>query len=144
MWKFVIFAAVGIPTLVAAAPAPSNESVLDRAAHALTAGKIETLRFTASGASYTVGQNFAPDLPWPRVTLKSYTASINYKTGSMQIDLLRQMGTAMPRGGGVPFTGESHQIQVVSGPYAWNVPVNESIQGGAGPATPCTIPEAGG
>src|SRR5881409_2980912 len=55
------------------------------------------------------------------------------------------MGSTMPRGGGVPFTGELHQIQVVSGEDAWNVPVPEALVGGsAGPATPCTLPEAGG
>jgi hypothetical protein len=144
MWKFVILAIVGIPTLVAATSIPANDTALDRASRALNTTKIETLRFSASGATYTVGQNFAPDLQWPRVSVKSYTASINYQTSSMQIDLLRQWGTTMPRGGGVPFTGELHQIQVVSGPHAWNVPVNESTQGGAAPATPCTIPEAGG
>ena len=29
----------------------------------------------------------------------------------------------MPRGGGAPFFGEQRQVQVVSGNYAWNVPV---------------------
>src|ERR1041385_6252247 len=80
-----------------------------------------------------------------RDPIKSYTASINYETGSMRLELLRDMGSTMPRGGGVPFTGELHQIQEVSGNYAWNVPVVEALVGGsAGPATPCTLPEAGG
>jgi hypothetical protein len=68
-----------------------------------------------------------------------------YETGSMQVDLVREMGATMPRGGGVPFTGELHQIQAVSGDYAWNIPVSTPPPGGgAGPATPSTLPEAGG
>jgi glyoxylase-like metal-dependent hydrolase (beta-lactamase superfamily II) len=33
------------------------------------------------------------------------------------------MGTTMPRGGGAPFTGEQRQDQLVSGNFAWNLPV---------------------
>ena len=117
---------------------------LKAAADALGATRIRTLQFTASGSNFTVGQNFTPNDPWPRVTVKNYTASINYETGSMRLELWREMGSTMPRGGGVPFSGELHQIQVVSGNYAWNVPVPEAFPGGAGPATPCTLPEAGG
>ena len=40
----------------------------------------------------------------------------------MRVELVREMGPVMPRGGGAPFTGEQRQIQVVSGNYAWNVP----------------------
>jgi glyoxylase-like metal-dependent hydrolase (beta-lactamase superfamily II) len=94
---------------------------LKKAADALGAGTIKTLQFTGSGANFSVGQNYTPSEPWPRVTVKSYTASINYDTGSMRQELLREMGTTMPRGGGAPFTGEQRQIQVVSGNYAWNV-----------------------
>src|SRR5207237_253386 len=58
---------------------------------------------------------------WPPVTVKNYTGSINYDTGSMRVELLREMGAVMPRGGGGPFFGEQRQIQLVSGNYAWNV-----------------------
>jgi hypothetical protein len=108
---------------VASATASEHE-VLDAVARAVGTDKIKTLVFAASGSDFTVGQNFTPNDPWPRVTIKRYIASINYETGSMRLDLLREMGTRMPRGGGVPFTGELHQIQVVSGSHAWNEPVS--------------------
>ena len=54
--------------------------------------KIKTLQFTGSGANFSVGQNYAPSEPWPRVTVKNYSASINYDTGSMRVELLREMG----------------------------------------------------
>jgi glyoxylase-like metal-dependent hydrolase (beta-lactamase superfamily II) len=130
---------------VASTTASEQNEVLDAVARAIGADEINTLVFAASGSDFTVGQNFTPNDPWPRVTIKRYIASINYETGSMHLDLLREMGARMPRGGGVPFTGELHQIQVVSGNYAWNVPVPEPLLGGAaGPATPSTLPEAGG
>src|SRR5437899_12803408 len=47
---------------------------------------------------------------------------MNYDTGSMRVELVREMGAVMPRGGGGPFFGEQREVQVVSGNYAWNVP----------------------
>ena len=91
------------------------------AAASLGAGTLKTLQFTGSGANFSVGQNFTPSEPWPRVTVKSYTASINFDTASMRQELVREMGTTMPRGGGAPFTGEQRQVQVVSGNSAWNL-----------------------
>jgi len=45
---------------------------LKAAADALGAMRIQTLHFTASGANFTVGQNFTPNDPWPRISIKSY------------------------------------------------------------------------
>src|SRR5438876_6350310 len=113
--------AVACVLALAVVPSAQQPDALKAAADALGATKIKTLQFTGSGANFSVGQNFTPNDPWPRVTVKSYTASINYDTGSMRQELLREMGTVMPRGGGAPFTGEQRQVQVVSGNYAWNV-----------------------
>jgi hypothetical protein len=43
------------------------------AARSLGASSIRTLRFSGSGATFTVGQNVAPADLWPRVTMKSFT-----------------------------------------------------------------------
>jgi glyoxylase-like metal-dependent hydrolase (beta-lactamase superfamily II) len=118
-------------------PSAQQTEPLKAAADALGVAKIKTLRFTGSGANFSVGQNFSPSEPWPRVTVKSYTASINYDTGSMRQELLREMGTVMPRGGGAPFTGEQRQDQVVSGSYAWNV---ATAAPGAAPPPPAPQP----
>src|SRR3989442_2266459 len=101
--------------------AAQQTDAVKAAAASLGADRLKTLQFTASGANFSVGQNFTPAEPWPRVTVKSYTASINFDTGSMRQELVREMGTTMPRGGGAPFTGEQRQVQVVSGNFAWNV-----------------------
>ncbi len=142
--EFVGAGALALAGAVSAASAEQQDA-LKAAADTLSATPIKTLQFSASGADFTVGQNFTPNDPWPRVAIKRYAASINYETGSMRLDLVREMGATMPRGGGVPFTGELHQIQAVSGDHAWNIPVPAPPPGGgAGPATPSTLPEAGG
>src|SRR5713101_6967590 len=102
----------------------------------IVAGALKTLQFTGSGANFSVGQNFTPAEPWPRVAVKSYTASINFDTGSMRQELVREMGTTMPRGGGAPFTGEQRQIQVVSGNFAWNLGAPAQAGGAPPPAAP--------
>jgi glyoxylase-like metal-dependent hydrolase (beta-lactamase superfamily II) len=130
-------------TLAVLMVAPQPD-VLTAAARALDAGSIKTLQFTGSGATFTVGQNFTPDDPWPRVTVKSYTARIDYDAASMQLELVREMGAVMPRGGGVPFTGDVRQIQAISGPVAWNLPIPPNPAAGSLPVMPCTAPEAGG
>ncbi len=98
-----------------------QRNAVQTAASTLGVASIKTLQFTGTGANFSVGQNYTPNEPWPRVTVKNYTASINYDTGSMRVELLREMGEVMPRGGGAPFFGEQRQTQVVSGNYAWNV-----------------------
>jgi glyoxylase-like metal-dependent hydrolase (beta-lactamase superfamily II) len=132
--------AVTLAVLMAA----QQPDALTAAARSLDTSSIRTLRFTGSGATFTVGQNVTPDDPWPRVTVKSYTARINYDTASMQLELVREMGAVMPRGGGVPFTGDVRQLQAISGPVAWNLPMPPNPAAGALPVMPCPPPEAGG
>jgi glyoxylase-like metal-dependent hydrolase (beta-lactamase superfamily II) len=122
---------------LAVAPSAQPADAVKAAGDALGVARIKTLQFTGSGANFSVGQNFTPNDPWPRVTVKSYTASINYDTASMRQELLREMGTVMPRGGGAPFTGEQRQNQVVSGNYAWNV---AAAAPGAAPPPPAAAP----
>jgi len=118
--RSMLLLTIGVLTLGFTASA-QQKSTLDVAADALGVAKIKTLSFTGSGQNFSVGQNYTTTDTWPPVPVKNYTASINYDTGSMRVELLREMGPVMPRGGGAPFFGEQRQIQVVSGNYAWNV-----------------------
>jgi glyoxylase-like metal-dependent hydrolase (beta-lactamase superfamily II) len=131
--------------VLAVIPSAQQSNALTGAANALGVANIKTLQYTGSGANFSVGQNFTPTDPWPRVTVKSYTASINYDTGSMRQELVREMGTRMPRGGGAPFTGEQRQNLVVSAEYAWNVAAPPPAPaGGAPPPAPAAGAPAGG
>ena len=133
MRRFTILAVACVLALAVLASAQQSDP-LKAAAGTLGVANIKTLSFTGSGANFSVGQNFTPNDPWPRVTVKNYTALINYDTGSLRQELLREMGATMPRGGGAPFTGEQRQIQVVSGTYAWNVLVPPPAPAGGAPA----------
>ena len=103
-------------------PAAQQADQLKAAADAIGASTIKRLHVSAIGAIYSVGQSPNPAEPWPRVSVKSYDAVIDYESASMRVDMVRQQGAVPPRGGGQPFTGEQRQIQVVSGFDAWNAP----------------------
>src|SRR3979409_809551 len=114
--------ALAFAGVLAFASTPSaQQGALQSAAAALGAGNIKTLQFTGSGENFSVGQNFSANDPWPHVIVKNYTALTNYDTGSMRVELLRESGPVMPRGGGAPFFGEQRQIQVVGGDDAGTV-----------------------
>lgn len=112
--------AVACALVSAGAAYAQQADALQTAATTLGTANIRTLQITGSGANFSVGQNFTPAEAWPKVTITTYTATINYEQGSLRQDLTREMGTVMPRGGGAPFTGQQRQIQFVSGNFAWN------------------------
>ncbi len=138
MRRATLAAIIGVLTL-ASVLAAQQQDALQKSAAALGASTTKTLQFTGSGANFSVGQNFTAAEAWPRVEVKSYTASINYDTGSMRLELIREMGPVMPRGGGAPFFGEQRQTQLVSGDYAWNVP--PAPAGAPAAAAPDSQPE---
>jgi glyoxylase-like metal-dependent hydrolase (beta-lactamase superfamily II) len=128
---------LSVACVLAAAGMPSAQGdAVKTAADALGAANIKTLGFAGSGANFSLGQNFTPNDPWPRVPVTTYTALINFDTASMRTEILREMGATMPRGGGAPFFGQQRQNQQVSGDYAWNVPVPNPPPAGAAPAGP--------
>jgi glyoxylase-like metal-dependent hydrolase (beta-lactamase superfamily II) len=133
------FTILGVACLFALTAVPSTQqaTVIKSAADYLGATTLKTLRLTAAGANFSVGQNFTPNEPWPKVAIRAYTAKINYDTGAMSQELVRTMGATMPPGGGAPFTGDQEQNFFVRGMEAWNLPA-----AGRGPATPAPAPAA--
>jgi glyoxylase-like metal-dependent hydrolase (beta-lactamase superfamily II) len=123
---------------------PVQRSAIDAAVDALGARAVNTLQFTASGATFTVGQNFTPEDPWPRVMLRRYSVFVDYEHTRMRQELVRVMGPTMPRGGGVPFTGELRQAQLSDTRSAWDIPGSVDPSASSLPVAPCTPPEAGG
>ena len=76
----VISATIGILVL-ASVVAAQQGNALQTAADTLGTARIKTLQFTGSGQNFSVGQNYSPSEPWPPVTVKNFTESINYDTG---------------------------------------------------------------
>ena len=137
MRSYIALAVLGLLVLTSAVGA--QQGALQNAADKLGVAKIKTLQITGAGANFSVGQNYTSSDPWPRVTVKNFTALVNYDTASMRVELVRESGAVMPKGGGAPFFGEQRQIQVVSGTYAWNVPVPPA-NAPAGAAAPMAQP----
>src|SRR5262245_50082461 len=137
MRSYIALAVFGLFVMTSAVVA--QQGPLQTAADKLGVAKIKTLQVTGAGANFSVGQNYTSSDSWPRVTVKQFTALVNYDTASMRIELVRESGPVMPKGGGAPFFGEQRQIQVVSGNYAWNVPVPPA-NAPAGAAAPMPQP----
>src|SRR4026207_427722 len=97
MRKATLIGLIGALALGAAASA--QQGALQTAASTLGVANIKTLQFTGAGRDYSVGQNYTPADPWPAVPVKSYTASANFDTGAMRVELVRAMGPGLPRGG---------------------------------------------
>jgi glyoxylase-like metal-dependent hydrolase (beta-lactamase superfamily II) len=115
----------------------ATDGALGAAAKALGASKnLTTLQFSATGSNHAYGQAWKADMPWPAFKIYSYTATFDYATPAMRIDLQRTNPDTTPvrGGGGLPLLAPQQQIQAVSGTAAWNLAV--PANGGAPVATP--------
>jgi glyoxylase-like metal-dependent hydrolase (beta-lactamase superfamily II) len=101
--------------------ATAQDASLDNVAKAMGAASVKSIQYSGSGTNFQLGQNFSPDVPWPRFVVKSYTRAVNYESASIRDELVRTQGENPPRGGGgQPVAGEQRQIFVASGDFAWN------------------------
>ena len=103
--------------------AGAQDASLDQVARAMGgAAGVKSIQYSGSGVNFQVGQNYSPDLPWPRFIVKSYTRAVNYETAALRDELVRLQGEDPPRGGGgQPVRGEQRQIFVVNGDFTWTV-----------------------
>ncbi|PYM92403.1 MAG: MBL fold metallo-hydrolase [Candidatus Rokuibacteriota bacterium] len=107
-----------------AGDAQDSRVALDAVAKAMGAGSVKSIQYSGNGVNFQVGQNYAPDLPWPRFVAKSYTRTVSYETASIRDLLVRTLGENPQRGGGAGGLapgGEQRQEFVTRGDFAWNV-----------------------
>jgi glyoxylase-like metal-dependent hydrolase (beta-lactamase superfamily II) len=104
----------------AAAVAQDATAVLRRAASAMGADDLKTLRYTGAGSGASYGQAFKPDTRWPKLNIPSLTRQIDYAAAAMHEDAMRSRAERQG-GGALPISGEGRAVGVVSGAYAWNV-----------------------
>src|SRR5215471_10947509 len=136
MQKTIVAVVVAAALQTAQPHAQGGSATLDAAAKALGASKnLTTLQFSATGSNNAYGQAWKADMPWPAFKIFSYTATFDYATPAMRIDLQRSNPDTTPvrGGGGLPLLAQQ-QIQAVSGTLAWNLAV--PANGGAPVATP--------
>ena len=111
-----------VVVLLSPVAADAQDASLDQVDKAMGAAGVKSIQYSGSGVNFQVGQNYSPDLPWPRFIVKSYTRAVSYDTAALRDELVRLQGEDPPRGGGgQPVRGEQRQIFVVSGDFAWNV-----------------------
>jgi glyoxylase-like metal-dependent hydrolase (beta-lactamase superfamily II) len=105
------------------AAAQDARSVLQAAASAMGVANMRSIQYSGTGWQGMVGQNFAPDLDWPRVDLTNYTRTIDFDTMSSREEYVRVQGNNPQRGGGAgfPFLTEQRVVNLVSGNYAWTL-----------------------
>ena len=112
----------GVIVLLSPLAATAQDASLDAVAKAMGAAGVKSIQYSGTGTNFQVGQNYSPDLPWPRFVVKSYTRLASYDTPALRDELVRLQGEDPPRGGGgQPVRGEQRQIFVLSGDFAWNV-----------------------
>ena len=112
-----------VVVLLSPLAAGAQDASLDQVAKAMGgAAGVKSIQYSGSGVNFQVGQNYSPDLPWPRFIVKSYTRAVNYETAALRDELVRLQGEDPPRGGGgQPVRGEQRQIFVVNGDFTWTV-----------------------
>src|SRR5258708_34707181 len=104
--------------------APAAAPTLDAVAKALGASpRLTSLQFSATGSNNAYGQAWKADMPWPAFKIFSYTATFDYATPAMRIDLQRANPDKTPvrGGGGLPLLAPQQQIQAGSGKVAWEL-----------------------
>src|SRR5882762_8368220 len=107
-----------------AASAQDNRAALEPIAKAMGAGSVKSIQYSGNGANFQVGQNYTPDLPWPRFVVKSYTRTVSYETAAIRDQLVRTLGENPQRGGGAGGLApgaEQRQEFVARGDFSWNV-----------------------
>ena len=134
----VMLAGVSPSAQQAPGAAAASSPTLQSAVAALSATSLRTLKFTATGRAFVLGQPPTASDPWPARQVKSYDAQIEYAPGAIRIDQVLTMPTPAPRGGGGAIAGEQRQVLFVRGAYAWS----ENPPAGGGTPTPAPQPQA--
>jgi glyoxylase-like metal-dependent hydrolase (beta-lactamase superfamily II) len=90
--------------------AGAQGDVIQNAITAMGAANLQSIQYSGSGSSFTVGQAPGPAAPWPRFELAKYVASVNYMPPLMREETVRRDVDFPPRGGGAgPFTPATGQ-----------------------------------
>ncbi len=104
------------------------DAALERAATAMGATGLKSIRYSGDGVGYTFGQAYKPGLAWPKITVRSFARTVNYETGSMRDEILFPAREALG-GGGYPHVAPQRNEQYVSGGFAWNQVANAPAPG---------------
>ena len=118
-----LLAFCAVPALmVGPAAAQDARSVLQAAATAMGTTNLKSIQYSGTGWKGAVGQNYSPELDWPRHEVTSYSRTIDFDARASKEEIVRIQGNYSSRGGGgTPIQGERRDVFMVSGNYAWNM-----------------------
>ena len=123
--RFLAFCAV-LALMVGTAAAQDARSVLQAAATTMGATNLKSIQYSGTGYKGAVGQNYRPELDWPRSEITEYTRTIDFEAKTSKEEIVRIQGNNATRGGGgTPIQGERREAFMVSGDYAWNIRGND-------------------
>lgn len=106
----------------AALTSPDPVATLQRAQAAMGGAGVNTLRFAGSGTGATFGQAWQPGMPWPKITVSSFSRVVDYPNAALRQDAA--VSRAEPSGGGaLPLMGlgEQRTVSMLQGNWAWNM-----------------------
>jgi len=104
---------------LASGSAMAADAALERAAATMGLARLTSIRYSGDGVGYTFGQAYKPGQPWPRITVRSFTRTVNYETASMHDEIVFARAEGLG-GGGYPHVAPQRNDQYVSGAFAWN------------------------
>jgi glyoxylase-like metal-dependent hydrolase (beta-lactamase superfamily II) len=120
-----ITGAVAVATLLASC-APTQQSAGDTAAYlrkaaaAMGADNVKTLRYVGNGTGGQFGQAFVPGSHWPKVNYSRYERQLDFEK-VFTSEQVRRSRAEPKGGGGVPLVGEAAFGGVASASHAWNL-----------------------
>jgi len=123
MRNLLVKSALVLGASIGPAGAQDARALLQAADSAAGASKVNSITYTGTGRISYLGQNFTTTDDWPRVDMKSWSQTIDYRGRSAKEEMVRVQGNNPPRGGGAgfPITGEQSANALVSGNSAWTV-----------------------
>lgn len=92
-----------------------------------TMGRVQSIRYSATGTMGGFGQNWSPDTGWHTTVVQSYTRTLDYAAKSSREEMTRTQEAPPAKGGETPFQGEQKLVNLVRGSHAWNQPGKEAV-----------------
>ena len=109
-------------------------AVIDAASKAMGTSTLQSIQYTGTGSVNPTGQAAITGGAWPRFTVTTYTALLNYSVPAMRQELVRIDDMRPPRGGGAggfnPATGQGG-IRPIPGDIIQNTNVDGRTEVGA-------------
>ncbi len=114
-----VLAFAGCTTLT---PEAQTAALVAHAEAAMGSASLKTLTVTGRGSAASVGQAYAPGMPWPGLRLTAFSRALNFETASLREEYIRSRSEPLG-GGAVPpmGSGEARGVVLAREAYAWDV-----------------------